>query len=94
MTLFLNSVKCLLNLCKLFKISSLCEAVGVTPLVSKGEFNIGIVGRLFFLLILGLAAGWVSVDNGRETAGQLKPLRNLNSPSFISLEGRTVLNIL
>jgi hypothetical protein len=95
MTLSLKSAKSLLNLCKLFKISSLLVA-------PKGEFNFGIVGKLFFFLILGLlgpaigpnAAAWASVDNGRETATQFKPLFNLNSPPFLSLVGTTVKIIL
>lgn len=94
MTLSLNSAKCLLNLCKLFNISSLLVAKAPPK---KGEFNFGIVGKLFFLLILGFlgpsvgpkAAAWASVDNGRETATQLKPLRNLSSPSFLSPVGTT-----
>lgn len=32
----------------------------------------------------------VSVDSGRETATQLKPLCNLSSPPFLSLVGTTV----
>jgi hypothetical protein len=95
MTLSLNSAKSLLNLCKHFKISSLF--VGATP--PKGEFNIGIVGKVFGgcvasrFLMLGLL-GPASVDNGRETATQLKPLFNLSSPTFLSLVGENGKNII
>ena len=86
----LNSAKSLLNLCKLFKMEARPSLlVGATPLAAspKGEFNIGIVGKVFFLLTIGLAA---SVDNGRVTATELKPLRNLSSPPFLSPVGTTV----
>lgn len=100
MILSLKSAKSLLNLCKLFKISSLFLLVAGEA--QKGEFNFGIVGKLFFLLILGLlgpaigpnAAAWASVDNGRKPCTQLKPLCNLSSSSFVSLEGTTEINIL